>query len=149
MADLGGSRLCPPPPFETFFYKCSPPFCTRAPPPPDVDGAPEKKVSESPPLISFFLDLREFRRGWRRTGKKQYVVPPLFQIPGSAPGYVYHRKVKMEGSDTRIGHSDFVGIRGVSGTRYYENAHALRHGWTSHGRHSGWPRVAINYYKTA
>ena len=35
--------------------------------------------------------------------------------------------MKMKVSGTNIGHSgtDFVGIRGVSGTRYYENACAL------------------------
>ena len=111
----GGAQpaRAPPPPFETFFYKCPPPpFCTCAPPfetlkkkkrysrpaiprllltppPPDVDGAPDKKVSES---YQLFWDLREFL-GWRRSEKKQYVVPPpLSQIPGSAPGYTwYHR----------------------------------------------------------
>ena len=72
-------KRCLIPPGYTLVATYPPP-----PPPPDVDGAPEKKVSESPPAYQLFWDLREFQ-GWRRSGKKQYVVPPLSQIPGSAP----------------------------------------------------------------
>ena len=55
------------------------------PPPPDVDGAPEKKSVGVPPLISFFRTCASFEAGGAAVRKKQYVVPPLSQIPGSAP----------------------------------------------------------------
>ena len=55
------------------------------PPPPDVDGAPKKKVLESPPppRLSAFLGLARVSR-LAAVRKKQYVMPPLSQIPGSA-----------------------------------------------------------------
>ena len=111
----GGHSRPVPPPFETFFYKCPPflymcppfwnlqkkkvadsarlyPGCYLPPPPPRRRWRSEKKSvgvppPPPPPAYQLFWDLREFR-GWRRSEKKQYVMPPLSQIPGSAPAHV-------------------------------------------------------------
>ena len=60
-------------------------------------------------------------------------------------GLCYELARENGGLRTNIVHSgtDFLGIRGVSGTRYCENAHALPMMDTS-GWHSGWLRAAMN-----
>ena len=107
MADLGGAQPARAPPFEIFFYKCPPflymcppfwnlkkkkkkkkkvsdsarlyPGCYLPPPPPDVDGAPEKKVWESPPLISFFGTCASFEAGGGPK-KTSMLCPPFLKF---------------------------------------------------------------------
>ena len=65
------------------------PGCYLPPPPPPRRRWRSKKKCRSPPpppLISFFGTCASFEAGGAAVRKKQYVVPPLSQIPGSAPG---------------------------------------------------------------
>ena len=113
VADLGGgAQPARAPPFETFFYKCPPflymcppfwnlkrkkkrclippgytPVATYPPPPPRRRWRSGKKSVwvPPPPAYQLFLGLARVPR-LAAVRKKQYVVPPLSQIPGSAPG---------------------------------------------------------------
>ena len=66
------------------------PVATPPPPPRRRWRSRKKKVSESPPppRLSAFLGLARVSR-LAAVRKQQYVVPPLSQIPGSAPEHVY------------------------------------------------------------
>ena len=106
VADLGGgAQPARAPPFETFFYKCPPPFLYMWPPllkpkkkkkkkkkkkvvwfrpaiprllltPPDVDGAPEKKKKKLSDSARLYPGC--YLPPWRRwrSGKKSVGVPP-------------------------------------------------------------------------